>query len=510
MQKATPRVAVYARYSDDKQQATSVEDQIRRCREVAARYGLAIDPELVFSDSAITGRESGEKHREGFRRLREAWDARGFDVLLVDEFSRLSRDAVTQAKLQRQLENDRRVRMITADGVDTAREGWQLQLGLHGVMAQYESRRTQFRVPRGMQGQLERGYMIAAAPFGYDNARRFDDFGTRIGTHWVINEWEAQIVRKVFEMREAGSSMHQIAAWLNTEGIPCSRGARTEDGGYWRPSRVKILLGNPAYRGVFIWHGSTTYRSRMEKLGDPVETVEYPRPELRLVSDETWFRCNSRSISRTGYGGGKHVLAGLVTCGFCRGTLALTARSKRSLSMYCPACTVAKAVKGVPRLTSTVRATGVQQVLSEAIRYFLSPEFLQAFRHSLDLRMNGDNQGEIDACRSRLDKLRATQERLSRMLQHVTDDDPVLEARYGEARNQVVETQRKLAELEAARAKVNAADVERQKTVDPAAELVAIFDAELPPERLRAVLARLFPQVVFVRASRHSKVGRQA
>lgn len=130
------RVAIYARYSSEQQRDTSIDDQIRRCLELARKYGCAVDDVLTFQDAAITGKGAGDAKRQGFQQLLEAWDANAFGVLIVDEFSRLTRDGVTQAELVRRLENNRRVRLIAASGVDTNLPNWQLQIGLEGLIAQ--------------------------------------------------------------------------------------------------------------------------------------------------------------------------------------------------------------------------------------------------------------------------------------------------------------------------------------------------------------------------------------
>ena len=48
-------VAIYARYSSDKQSEASIEDQVRRCREHIERSGGDPDRALVFSDYGISG-----------------------------------------------------------------------------------------------------------------------------------------------------------------------------------------------------------------------------------------------------------------------------------------------------------------------------------------------------------------------------------------------------------------------------------------------------------------------
>ena len=491
------KVSIYARYSCDKQSETSLEDQIRRCRQLAEANKLVIVDELIYTDAALSGTDKGDVNRDGYRRLRQDWDAAKVDVLLVDEFSRLSRDPVEQALLFKRLDNNRRVRLITADGIDTQDADWQLRLGLQGLLAQHETRKLRHRVDRGMVGQLERGHMIATPAYGYELERKYDGQNEHVGSSWRINSVEAAIVKKVFARREAGDSMHQIAAWLNSEGVLCSRKPRKADGGYWRASRVKVMLRNPVYKGVFVWHGSTTYAAKMKLLGLPVVKEEFARPELRLVSDETWERCNERTISRSGYGGGKHVLSGLLTCGCCGSILALSAL-KRCRSVYCAACTEAKSSKQEEsRQTSTVAATGVEIMLKHALTYFVSEPFIQAFRNALRLRLTGGRQAEVEECEGRLAKLKLSQERLSRMLVDLTEDDAVLQKRYEETRQKVAQASDRLAKLKAGLDVVNTAVAQAQLRTDPREYLQRIFDTEDAPQRLRAVLTRLFPSVVF-------------
>lgn len=490
-------VAIYVRYSCDKQNETSLEDQIRRCTELAQHHGFSVSKDFIYTDAAISGMDKGDALREGYRRLREDWDAGKFAVLLVDEFSRLSRDAVEQAILQKRLEKSRCVRLITADGIDTKDPDWQLRLGFQGLIAQQEIRKLSYRVDRGMVGQLERGYMIAAPAFGYRLHRELDGNKNHIGSRWVIYEENASIVRQVFSKREKGESMHQIAAWLNQEGVACSRKGRNGEETHWRPARVKCMLHNPIYKGIFVWRGSTNYAKKMKDLGGEVQSTQYLRPELRLVSDETWSRCNDHSVSRSGYGGGQHALTGLLTCGCCGGTLAVSAM-KRCRSLYCPVCTEAKSSTGATnRLTATVAATGVELVLTQALERFISEPFLQVFRQSLRQRLTGDNRSEIEECAARLKKLKNAQERISFMLTDLEGDDETLQKRYQETRKQVIEAQQQLAKLQAGAQVLDMKAIEAQLRVDPRQLLSKLFDAGLPPHELRTVLARLFPSVVF-------------
>jgi DNA invertase Pin-like site-specific DNA recombinase len=55
------RTAAYARFSSDLQRDTSLEDQLRVCREAAARHGFTWQEAHVYSDAAMVGSLEGRK-----------------------------------------------------------------------------------------------------------------------------------------------------------------------------------------------------------------------------------------------------------------------------------------------------------------------------------------------------------------------------------------------------------------------------------------------------------------
>jgi transcriptional regulator with XRE-family HTH domain len=59
----------------------------------------------------------------------------------------------------------------------------------------------------------------------------------------VAHAESAEVVRRIFAERAAGSSYEAIAAGLNRDGIPSSRG------GLWSQSGLAYVLRNPAYAG---------------------------------------------------------------------------------------------------------------------------------------------------------------------------------------------------------------------------------------------------------------------
>jgi len=174
-----PVNAIYARISTDEQRPTSIEDQVRRWRETAAKEGLEVEDKWVFSDIAISGTAKGRAKRVGYQRLMDAIKARLVDVVFFDDVSRASRDMEEGGRITT-LVKSMGLRVITSDGIDSGKqaESWMLW-SLKQMTAVQQVESTASQVVRGMVGQLERGYQIAQPPFGYTGVQIKDNSGNQ-------------------------------------------------------------------------------------------------------------------------------------------------------------------------------------------------------------------------------------------------------------------------------------------------------------------------------------------
>ena len=81
------RAAIYARFSTDMQRDASIDDQVRSCREFAAKQGMEVVE--VYSDRAISG---ASLMRSGMQKMLRDAEAQSFDVVLSEAMDRLSRN----------------------------------------------------------------------------------------------------------------------------------------------------------------------------------------------------------------------------------------------------------------------------------------------------------------------------------------------------------------------------------------------------------------------------------
>ena len=138
------KVAIYARYSSDNQRDASIADQLRICREFAARQGWTVVQE--FTDHAISG---ATLLRSGFQALMRDALNRRFDVVLAESLDRFSRDQEDTAGLFKRL---------TFAGVNivTLAEGdiTHLHIGFKGTMNALFLKDLAEKTHRGLRGRV--------------------------------------------------------------------------------------------------------------------------------------------------------------------------------------------------------------------------------------------------------------------------------------------------------------------------------------------------------------------
>ncbi len=505
-----PTAAVYARYSTDNQRETSIDDQIRRCKEYAESHNYTVPDNLIFSDSAVSGNSAKTAQRSGYAKLHAAWDAGQFDCLITDELSRLSRSVAEISRL-----NDRitktGVRFLTADGKDSLNLNWRFGVEITAVISENFLRETAFRVKRGMRGQLERGYDVASPPYGYKAIRVGQD-GQPVrpgeqhaGMRWVIDPDQATVVNTIFNQRKLGRSLNQICKTLNQQKIAPPRAAKNPDlVAYWRPGTITRLLTNQIFRGIFITRDSelsSTATAMGGKKGPAL--LLFDRPHLRIVADETWLSCNRSSGAKATYGGGKNPLSGLISCSRCGTKLTLSGKGKgkdgKSIqSFYCASCAQRGTVGHVQKSEGvgyTARA-GIEAMLKFVLdQVIANPELQKEFRTRLRAKLSANRQGELDKLRQDCDQAEKAYSRALDILQTIGPEEH-LEKRITSLHNswKTLEIQHNRIREEVDH--IDKVTIAKQLGFDPRNAVARLFDSELDPERLRAVLSRVFPGIV--------------
>src|SRR3984893_6590019 len=220
------RCGVYTRFSSDSQHPASIDDQLLACRRYAAHQGWQVLSGHEYVDEALSG--VGVEHRPAYRRLLAPLvGTPPFEVLLVDDLSRLSRDAAEILRLVRLLQGLGVKLISVADRIETGHKLSKLVVSMKAVINELYLDDLRDRTLRGLQGRFARGLHTGGRIYGYRSVPVVDPLGRVapsgqpwiLGTELVIDSGEERIVRQIFERFAAGVSMRAIARRLNAEAV---------------------------------------------------------------------------------------------------------------------------------------------------------------------------------------------------------------------------------------------------------------------------------------------------
>jgi site-specific DNA recombinase len=333
---ATMRCAIYARYSSDNQREASIQDQIRKCREYADSKLWMVLEDHIYTDEAISGSGSD---RPSLMRMLELAYKNGkvpFDVILVDDTSRLSRNLADVIRMTEQL-TFRGIRVVAiSQGIDSADEQAPVMFTVHGLIDQFYIREQAKKTHRGLEGLALQGMHTGGRVFGYRAIDAIDD-----RKQLEINEEQAKIIRRIFEMRAKGMSLKKITKKLNDDHVPSPRPGTRKKYDTWCPTAVREMLKRELYIGIVVWNKRKYVKNpgtnkRVSRPRPQSDWKYSQRPDLRIVSDELWAavqKKNDATMAMYSEGAKKglanriesseYLLSGLLKCGLCGANLVI-------------------------------------------------------------------------------------------------------------------------------------------------------------------------------------------
>lgn len=360
------RAAVYSRKSTEQtvaDEAKSVTRQVEQARAFAEQRGWTVAPEHIFTDDAISG---ASFDRPGLRAMMAACrqSPRLFDVIVMMSVDRLGREMSETMRLQVQIIRAGVRVFFYQSGAElllnTATDKLKSSIDLFGA----ESYRAdvQKKVRDAMERKARAGHVTGGNVLGYDRQEVIVD-GRRSHVVRVINEEQAAIVRRIFQLAADGLGFQKIAKRLNGEGVKnptgrltISNGRRRKPSSLWSPTGIRQVLRRKLYIGI-AEHcrlrfedpvmDETGHERQLKVLRPESEWITTPVPACRIVSDELWQAAQDR-IDRTKQtyirrrGGqllgkpesgltSKYLLAGFVKCGSCGGNLVRTVRDGKDI-----------------------------------------------------------------------------------------------------------------------------------------------------------------------------------
>ncbi len=274
-----------------------------------------------------------------------AADHHEFDVLLVDDLSRLSRDEIEVKQTIRRFQFQHRRIIGVSDGYDSSIKGEKIQSTMRGLINELYLDDLREKTHRGLTGKALNGFSAGGRTYGYtrcpvEHPSKLDVEGRPLveAVRRAVNEEEARWVRQIFEWFASGHSPKWIACELNRLGVPSARGSTwAANAVYGDITQGNGFLNNKMYIGCYIWNRSTWMKNpdtgkRRRSQRPESEWIVTDMPELRIVPQELWSAVQARQAEIRKKSGalrealnnpqsrshsGKYLFSGLLKCGCC-------------------------------------------------------------------------------------------------------------------------------------------------------------------------------------------------
>jgi site-specific DNA recombinase len=366
---------IYARYSSALQNAASIDDQIRLCRERLDQDKIKVRD--VFIDRAISG--SSLHARAGIQALLEEVARGDVDIVIAEALDRLSRDQEDIARIYKRLSFAQVTLVTLAEG-----EINELHIGLKGTMNALFLKDLASKTRRGQRGRVEAGKIPGGKSYGYRLVPTLNADGTVNRGEREIIEDEARVIKRIFKDYAEGKTARQIAAGLNKEGLASPRG------GVWNASTINGnrkrrngILNNELYLGNIVYNRQRFVRDpetgkRRSRPNPEALWVTKHVPHLQIIEQEIWDKAHAIKAKYASKCGNKRqtrkrLLTGLVQCGCCNGSMTIIGRERYACS--------ARREQGTCFNGTSIKAQDLEQRVFEGLRSILvgREEALKAF-----------------------------------------------------------------------------------------------------------------------------------
>ncbi|MBM3199106.1 MAG: recombinase family protein, partial [Chlamydiae bacterium] len=241
--------AIYLRVSSDPQ---NPQNQIADVKKFAEALKCKIFEIYVDKES---GKHSD---RREFQRMMADARAGKFKMLFIWALDRFSREGIkaTLTHIEELKEVGVSIRSYQESWLDTSNEGiWPLLVAILSWAANQELKRFAERSMAGKRTMLNDGKLIGCyPPYGYRYFPRDKEKGTY--AYFEVDEYEASIVRKIFNWYLKFESILMVVYALKKEGIK-GRGKGRIEPGFMQASAVSKILRRETYIGNYYFGKSS-------------------------------------------------------------------------------------------------------------------------------------------------------------------------------------------------------------------------------------------------------------
>lgn len=324
------RVGLYIRLSredGDKEESSSVTNQ----REILKRYVSEQPNFFIVKEYVDDGWTGANFDRPKFKEMIADIEAGIIDTVITKDLSRLGRERLGVGHYTEIYFPEHNVRYIALlDNIDTYIDsGMNDMAPFKGVINDMYVRDISKKIRSSLIERKKAGnFLGVTAPYGYqkDPNNKF---------HLIINEKEAEVVKRVFRLYLEGNGLTRIAQILTKDGIPVpgesrdiGKTRRTALYSSWKQTTIRRILDNRVYLGELVQFKRRKINCKSKRrINVPEEERYICKGTHEAIIDEEDFNTIQNILKKNkSFKGTRHdyLFKGLLYCAECGARLNIT------------------------------------------------------------------------------------------------------------------------------------------------------------------------------------------
>ena len=273
---------------DHADESTSIENQ----RLILSKFAILngwIETKVYVDD----GYSGGNFNRPGFKQMLEDVKAGTINLVLVKDLSRLGRDYIEVGRYIDVVFPSCGCRFVALlDEIDTRKDDNDM-MHFRNLMNDYHLKDLSNKIKTAIHTKAKAGpFMTGKPPYGYMRNEK--------GGHLLlVDDYAADIVRKVFSFRAEGWGYSRIAEYLNSSKILSPRDYMYERMGkelqrptLWMLATIKKMLNLETYIGhlVVLRVRNVSHKDKRQLKNPSSEWVRHENTHEAIIDMATWDR----------------------------------------------------------------------------------------------------------------------------------------------------------------------------------------------------------------------------
>ena len=333
-------VGLYIRLSredGDKHESESITNQKSLLLQYTKENNLRVYD--IYIDDGFSGTNFD---RPAFKKLIDDIESKKINMVITKDMSRLGRDYIGTGELVEKYFPSKGVRYIAVtDNIDTYLDSSNNDIApFKAIMNDMYAKDISKKIKSSLKAKQKEGKWVGGrTPFGYDK-----DPDNK--NHLVVNEEQASIVKRIFDMAMDGLSYFKIAKNLTEENVKTPaqyysfkwRNHYDLKYGQWHSKTIQDILTNRIYTGDLVQNKRSKVNYKIKKVvkNNPNDYIIVENTHEAIVDKDTFNEVQSRLPKNVGRCEKKetYLLYGLLYCGDCGHRISVTPRRKKDNRCY--------------------------------------------------------------------------------------------------------------------------------------------------------------------------------